>query len=205
MLFFVLFLTVQDEELFDCSLDALSSIISHPDTHKYVNLLKSFLQQILSLESFLGQFLSEGSYEMATALVSLFVTFGETHSRMLIDWSTEDEVGRNATVRLVRIILGVSSCNAQFPTQETISEMPFGFWYIFQDDMIACEPPQFQQAIATFGPIYEELVNALMRKAMYSLSESEWTVDQREAFRCYRTDIADTIMYCYVSISCRVK
>ena len=20
--------------------------------------------------------------------------------------------------------------------------MPFGFWYIFQDDMIACEPPQ---------------------------------------------------------------
>ena len=55
-------------------------------------------------------------------------------------------------------------------------------------------------AIATFGPIYEELVNALMRKAMYSLQENEWTADQREAFRCYRTDIADTIMYCYVSI-----
>ena len=53
-------------------------------------------------------------------------------------------------------------------------------------------------AIATFGPIYEELVNALMRKAMYSLQENEWTADQREAFRCYRTDIADTIMYCYV-------
>ena len=64
--------------------------------------------------------------------------------------------------------------------------------------MIACDPPQFQVAIATFGPLYEELVNALMRKAMYSLSENEWTADQREAFRCYRTDIADTIMYCYV-------
>ena len=63
---------------------------------------------------------------------------------------------------------------------------------------LACEPPQFQVAIATFGPIYEELVNALMRKAMYSLSENEWTGDQRETFRCYRTDIADTIMYCYV-------
>ena len=130
--------------------------------------------------------------------MSLFVTFGETHSRMLIDWSTEAEIGKQATVRLVRIILAISSCNAQFPTQETISEMPFGFWYIFQDDMIACEPPQFQVAIATFGPIYEELVNALMRKAMYSLSENEWTGDQRETFRCYRTDIADTIMYCYV-------
>ena len=101
-----LLLAVQDEELFDCSLDALSSIISHPDTHKYLNLLKGFLQQILGLEAFLGQLLGEGSYEMATPIVSLFVTFGETHSRMLIDWSTEDEAGRNATVRLVRIILG---------------------------------------------------------------------------------------------------
>ena len=132
-LFFPFFnFSVQDEELFDCSLDALSSIISHPDTHKYLNLLKGFLQQILGLEAFLGQLLGEGSYEMATPLVSLFVTFGETHSRMLIDWSTEEEAGRNATVRLVRIILGVSACNAQYPTQETISEMPFGFWYILQ-------------------------------------------------------------------------
>ena len=23
--------------------------------------------------------------------------------------------------------------------------MPFGFWYIFQDDMIACEPPQVRE------------------------------------------------------------
>ena len=190
--------SVQDEELFDSSLDALSSIISHPETHKYVNLLKGFLEKILGLEGFLAQLLGEGSFEMATPLVSLFVTFGETHSRMLIDWSTESEMGKQATVRLVRIVLAVSSCNAQYPTQETISEMPFGFWYIFQDDMIACEPPQFQVAISTFGPIYEELVNSLMRKAMYSLTENEWTADQRETFRCYRTDIADTIMYCYV-------
>ena len=157
-----LLMAVQDEELFDSSLDAVSSIISHPDTHKYVNLLKGFLDQILKLEPFLGQLLNEGSYEMATPLVSLFVVFGETHSRMLIDWATSDETGRNLTVRLVRIILGVSSCNAQFPTQETISEIPFGFWYIFQDDMIACDPPQFQVAIATFGPLYEGIISAFI-------------------------------------------
>ena len=103
----LLIIAVQDEELFDCALDALSSIISHPETHKYLNLLRGFLQQILQLEPYLGQLLGEGSYEMATPLVSLFVTFGETHSRMLIDWSTEEEAGRNATGRLVRIILGM--------------------------------------------------------------------------------------------------
>ncbi len=190
---------VRDDEFFDASLDAISSIVSHPDTHKYVNLLKSFLEKILGLEPYLAQLMGEGSYEMVTPLASLFVTFGETHSRMLIDWSTENETGRQMAVRLVRIILAVSSCQAQYPTQETISEMPFGFWYIFQDDMIACEPPQFQMAIATFGPVYEELVNSLLKKSMYSLNESSWTADQRESFRCYRTDIADTVMYCYVS------
>ena len=95
-------------------MDALSSIISHPDTHKYLNLLKGFLQQILGLEAFLGQLLNEGSYEMATPLVSLFVTFGETHSRMLIDWSTEEQAGHNATVRLVRIILGKDYSNSRY-------------------------------------------------------------------------------------------
>ena len=41
------------------------------------------------------------------------------------------------------------------------------------------------------------LVDSLLRKAMYNLKENEWTPDQRESFRCYRTDIADTIMYCF--------
>ena len=44
--------------------------------------------------------------------------------------------GRDVVLRLVTAILAASSCHAQFPTQETISEMPFGFWYILQDDII---------------------------------------------------------------------
>ena len=80
---------VRDEELFDCSLDALSSIVSHPDTHKYVNLLKSLLERILSLQPLLAQLINEGSYEMANPLVCLYVTFGESHSRMMIDWASQ--------------------------------------------------------------------------------------------------------------------
>ena len=80
---------VRDEELFDCSLDALSSIVSHPDTHKYVNLLKSLLERILTLQPLLAQLINEGSYEMANPLVCLYVTFGESHSRMMIDWASQ--------------------------------------------------------------------------------------------------------------------
>merc|ERR1719346_311355 len=34
-------------------------------------------------------------------------------------------------------------------------------------------------------------------KSMFPADDSQWTKDQREAFRCYRTDIGDTLLYCY--------
>ena len=100
-------------------------------------------------------------------------------------------------LRLVTTVLAASSCHAQFPTQETISEMPFGFWYILQDDIIACEPEQYQQCVALFGPIYTALVNAMLHKSMYDPDDGEWSTAQREALRCYRTGIADTIRYSF--------
>ena len=45
--------------------------------------------------------------------------------------------------------------------------------------------------------MYHKLVEALLKKSMYPLNETGWTLDQKESFRCYRTDIADTIMYCF--------
>ena len=66
---------------------------------------------------------------MASPLVCLFVTFGESHSRMLIDWATGEqnpqspggpvvnEQGKELSVRLLRIILAISSVPAQFPIE----------------------------------------------------------------------------------------
>ena len=105
--------------------------------------------------------------------------------------------GRTCVLRLISAILSASACPAQFSTQETISEMPFGFWYILQDDIIACEPEQYQQCVALFGPVYMALVQTMLVKSMYDPKDSSWTADQRESFRCYRTDIADTIMYSF--------
>ena len=188
---------VQDEELQDTVIEALSSLVSHPDTHKYPGKLLEVLKKILPLDSVLHQYMSEGSFEMCLPVLSLFITFGESHSRLLIDWASTSREGRDVVLRLVTTILAASSCHAQFPTQETISEMPFGFWYILQDDIIACEPEQYQQCVALFGPIYTALVNAMLHKSMYDPNDGEWSADQRESLRCYRTDIADTIMYSF--------
>ena len=188
---------VGEEELQETVMEALSSLISHPDTHKYPANLMEVLKKILPLDSLMHQYMSEGSYEMCLPVLSLFITFGESHSRLLIDWATSSSEGRDVVLRLVTTILAASSCHAQFPTQETISEMPFGFWYILQDDIIACEPEQYQQCVALFGPIYTALVNAMLHKSMYDPKDAEWSADQRESLRCYRTDIADTIMYSF--------
>ena len=63
--------------MFDAALDALSSIVSHPDTHSYPNLSKDLLRRILNLQPILVQLMNEGSYDIATPLASLFVSFGE--------------------------------------------------------------------------------------------------------------------------------
>lgn len=45
-------------------------------------------------------------------------------------------------------------------------------------------------------PFYKKLIGILMRKSMQPENVSQWSRDDRDTFRCYRQDIADT----YVSI-----
>ncbi len=40
-------------------------------------------------------------------------------------------------------------------------------------------------------------MESLLKKSMMPLSYDNWTSDQKEVFRCYRTDVADCIMYCH--------
>ena len=131
-LFDRLMATLHDEELFDSSLDAMCSIVSHPNTHKYPNTMKRILSRILRLTQLLHKYIAEESFEMAMPLATLFITYGESHSRMLLDWTVESQEGAAIVLELITTIFAVSSCHAQYPLNETISEMPFGFWYIFQ-------------------------------------------------------------------------
>jgi len=188
---------VHDEELADVAFESLSSMVTHPDTHKYPRHLTELLKRLLPLDKILYEYIAEGSYECAVPVLSLFISFGESHSRLLIDWSTTSEEGRQCVLKMITAILAASSCPAQYPTHETISEMPFGFWYILQDDIIACEPEQYQMCVALFGPVYTALVQTMLIKSMYDPNDNVWTADQRESFRCYRTDVADTIMYSF--------
>lgn len=61
------------------------------------------------------------------------------------------------------------------------------------------EPAQSAEYLLKIKPYYRDLVCIMLRKSMFSNGEDghSWTLDDKEVFRCYRQDIADTFMYCY--------
>jgi hypothetical protein len=50
------------------------------------------LKRLLSLERLMLDYMAEGSYECCQPVLSLFTTFGESHSRLMIDWTTSSQV-----------------------------------------------------------------------------------------------------------------
>lgn len=59
------------------------------------------------------------------------------------------------------------------------------------------EVSDYARLLRLIKPFYRELVYILLRKGEYPLSELNWSEDDRDSFRCYRTDISDTFLYCF--------
>ncbi len=174
---------VAKEDLAEVYLDVITSIVSHHETHEHPEAMKRIISRLVLLEQLLTKYMAEENFESALPLASLFIAVGENHSRLLLDWTSQSEEGRATSAKLVSLILQVSSCPAQYPTNERLSEMAFGFWYIFQDDVIACDPPQFQTCVTVYGPAYHSLVEALLKKSMLPLTYDGWSSDEKEVFR----------------------
>jgi hypothetical protein len=63
-----------------------------------------------------------------------------------------------------------------------------------QDDIIASEPEQFHLYVAMLSPVYRTLAEVMLRKSMLPAVEGAWTSEEKELLRCYRQDIADTMV-----------
>ncbi len=63
--------------MYDATLEAMSLIVSHGDTHNYPNMIKNMLKKVLTLEPLFNGFMEERSFDIATPLANLFVIFGE--------------------------------------------------------------------------------------------------------------------------------
>jgi hypothetical protein len=69
--------------------------------------------------------------ELLSGIYNLFVSFAETHSRLLLESLLNDEEKSNV-MQLIQIILQCSNSPGEYAHEENTSQLALGFWYILQ-------------------------------------------------------------------------
>ncbi|XP_069674561.1 importin-13 isoform X2 [Periplaneta americana] len=189
--------------LAESALDALSNMATHPDTHKYPSTCLRLLAKLLPLHQIIQaqhqqrEGVDQGDQELVSSIYSLFISLAESHSRLLLDSLLNEGEDKSNVLQLIQLILQCSNSPGVYPIQENTSQLALGFWYILQDDIIASEPEQFHLYVALLSPVYRALAEVMLHKSMLPAAEDAWSSEEKELLRCYRQDIADTMMYCY--------
>ncbi|XP_076236218.1 importin-13-like protein cdm isoform X2 [Calliopsis andreniformis] len=132
----------------------------------------------------------------------ILACMGESHSTTFLYALLEDnETEKWTSENLIELLLQCSEQEGRYPTDETRSYIPFGFWYSLHDSATCRNQyglPYGSRTIEVLKPVYMRLVHALLRKSTLPSSPSEaGDATEREQFRCYRQDVADTMGYCY--------
>ncbi|XP_012226434.1 importin-13 isoform X2 [Linepithema humile] len=170
--------------------ECLIMIVTHYDLHKHPH---TFWEWAKGLVVMAQQNSTKYFCEILTAI-------GEAHSRAFLIALAEnfDEMRTTTSNGLITLLLECSDQSGRYPTDETRSCIPFGFWYALQDDLTTLDQPLENRALQALKPIYYRLAQALLRKSTLPASpDEEGNADERELFRCYRQDAADTLDYCY--------
>lgn len=193
----LVFESVHNPELFDESVDLIVEVASHPSGTKYPSYMWKFVSSVLGLGETLRTALQSGDMDTSRGLCRVMVSLAETHLKLLFAADTEERELQGFT--LVQLLLECTGAPGWYPVDEQCSEMTFNFWYTLQDDVSAEEPSLMVKHTAMYGPVLLSLCEVFMRKVQFP-PENIWqgfSSEEKEQFRCYRQDIADTMMYVY--------
>jgi len=110
-------------------LDVIAAVVSHKDLKSQPNTVLNITAKLTAgLGAILEKLMGEESFEVASPVAAIFITIGETHPKAIINWTLSSEQSREQAMRLISLLLAISSCPHQYPTVERISEMPLNFW-----------------------------------------------------------------------------
>ncbi|KAF2883130.1 hypothetical protein ILUMI_23047 [Ignelater luminosus] len=196
----------EEMELTEVVLEALSSIMSQPQTHKYTRHILRHTSNILNK---FGKILekerqsADPNKDIISSVYGLIITIADTHAKLLINQlkSTNPE-DQQLSTDVLNCILSCSELGGLYPVDETSSSLTFGFWYTLQDDILSLDTAECAELLLIVKPYYRRLTCIMLHKSMYpscweDCTNSSWSHDDKELFRCYRQDVADTFMYCY--------
>lgn len=125
-----------ETELIEAAIEVLSSMMSHPYTHKYPSIV------ICNLSSMLEDFnkildaernKKDQNKDIVCLIYGLIIAIADTHSKLLIKNLLSDKpVERELSVEVFKCILNCSDLPGSFPVDESSSTHTFGFWYTLQ-------------------------------------------------------------------------
>ncbi|KAJ3642174.1 hypothetical protein Zmor_024983 [Zophobas morio] len=192
----------EEMELMEVTVEALTAIIQHPHTNRYQGLvMKCSADMLYKFEKILEceRNSPECNKDIVAILYGLLVTIADVHSKIFINnLKSADPEEQRISFDLFNSILKCTNLPGLYPVDESSSTLTFGFWYTLQDDILSLETAECAQLLLMIKPYYRDLVCIMLRKSMYPLNEDgDWSLDDKEVFRCYRQDIADTFIYCY--------
>ncbi|OTF72919.1 hypothetical protein BLA29_003270, partial [Euroglyphus maynei] len=196
---------VRNENTCNEAVECLIGIYTSPHMIKHPKMIIRFIEQMtISLTNVIDQAIQESNMDYLRDLYFLFVTVGESHTRLILDSLTDLSLNQDIMIEFFRIILKCSSTPTYFGYDETISDLPFNFWINFQDDLMASDESRIQIYREIFKDIFHSLINIFLFKLQYppdEIYEQSWDNDDREKFRCYRQDIADAYTYCFTILN----
>lgn len=165
--------------IWETTQECLSMVLTHSDLYKRPQLLWEWAKNFMCIVHQKGE---KYYYEIITAI-------GEAHSRsILIALSTNCSQNEKwVSENLIEFLLRCSEQEGRYPIEEKRSCIPFGFWYVLQDDLGTLDKPLDNQAKEVLKPIYIRVSLAMIKKStLPTTSEEAGTSDEQELFRQYR-------------------
>ncbi|EDO48216.1 predicted protein [Nematostella vectensis] len=188
------FEALSNPELFDCAVDLLVDVVTHPTSHRYPSYLWNFISSLVQYHSTLHEALQSGDMDTASGLCRVVTSVVETHTNLLLEPDTEER--QQLAMQVVQITLECTNAPGWYPVDDQCSEMTFSFWYTLQDEICSKDPEPMMQLRAAYMPVFSTLTQVFLRKVQYP-PETEWaqfSSDEKDQFRYYRQDVADTMI-----------
>ncbi|KAJ2939643.1 hypothetical protein O0L34_g14363 [Tuta absoluta] len=131
--------------------------------------------------------------ELLSALITCMVCIVECHSSTVVS-AIERPTPHEGARQLIELLLEAQAAPGHYPLHETRSNLVFGAWYTLQDEVLNVMESS-RKIHPVWRAVFSRLLTALVTKS--EANESALCRDDKELLRCYRQDVADTVMYCY--------
>ncbi|CAF1103848.1 unnamed protein product [Rotaria sp. Silwood1] len=194
-----LFNSLNNENLFDDVCDCLSVLFISPDALKYPSTFSRLLPYVIQFETIIDQCLTTGNKEKAECITKLIIQFGENLIQLIVQMSmTTDSQSQILSHNFCRLVMKCTEMKGQYPIEETCSALTFSFWNALEEEVNSInEKPNQEILLELFRPYFEHLIEVLISKGKLPDNENIFTYEDKELFRCYRSDIIDTMICMY--------